>query len=118
VRLIPLALALAAATTACSASLSVDPQATAPRGAELLRTYGCGTCHPVPGVPGAQGQVGPPLGNFGERRVIAGRLPNNADNAVLWIRDPQRIDPLTVMPDLGVSEREAEAIVAYLYGLE
>ena len=117
-RLIPLALALAVATTACTTSLSVESDATAPSGAELVRAYGCGSCHQVPGVPGAQGQVGPPLGDFGERRVIAGRLPNNPDNAVRWIRDPQRIDPLTVMPDLGVTEREAEAIVAYLYGLE
>lgn len=116
-RLIPAVLALAAAT-ACTTTLSAQPATTPERGAELLRVHGCASCHQVPGVPGVQGQVGPPLGDFGERRVIAGVLPNNADNAVRWIRDPQRIDPQTVMPDLGVSEVEARAIVAYLYGLE
>lgn len=117
-RLIPLALALAAATTACTTSLSVEPPVTPARGSELLRTYGCVSCHQVPGVPGVQGRVGPPLGDFGERRVIAGVLPNNTGNAVRWIRDPQDVNAETVMPDLGVTEVEARAIVAYLYGLE
>jgi cytochrome c1 len=31
-----------------------------------------------------------------------------------WIQSPQAIAPGTAMPDLGVSEREAQAIAAYL----
>lgn len=112
-----LGLCAAAAVTACTSPLSADREATRPDGAELIRTYGCASCHQVPGVSAPQGRVGPPLGDFGERRVIAGVLPNNPDNAVRWIRDPQDVNPETIMPDLGVTEQEARAIVDYLYGL-
>ncbi len=87
------------------------------RGRELLRSYGCGTCHIVPGVPGAAGVVGPPLDRLGSRAQLAGRLPNTPDNLILWVRQPQRIVPGTAMPDLGVGERDARDIAAYLYTL-
>jgi hypothetical protein len=46
------------------------------RGAVLIAGLGCGSCHDIPGVRGADGRVGPPLGNIGERTIIAGMLPN------------------------------------------
>jgi len=36
---------------------------------------------------------------------------------VRWIRGPQRFHPGSAMPDLGVSERDARDIAAYLYAL-
>jgi cytochrome c1 len=33
---------------------------------------------------------------------------------VRWLREPQAVDPLTAMPPLGVSERDARDIAAYL----
>ena len=36
------------------------------RGPLLVRQYGCGACHVVPGISGAQGQVGPPLTQMAE----------------------------------------------------
>jgi cytochrome c len=59
--------------------------------------------------------VGPPLNCFYQRSYIAGRLPNNRENLIKWIRNPQQIEPGTAMPDLGVSEDEAGDIAAYLY---
>lgn len=97
-------------------------QAVAVRGGDgghgrtAIRTYGCGACHAIAGVSGADGEVGPPLRHFGERRTIAGRLPNTPPNLVRWIRQPQEIDPGTLMPDLGVDETDARDIAAYLYG--
>ncbi|HEX6514769.1 MAG TPA: c-type cytochrome [Nocardioidaceae bacterium] len=88
------------------------------RGAELIRSYGCGSCHMVPGVDGADGLVGPPLTHFARRSYIAGELPNSEDNLHRWIRDPQAVEPGTAMPDLGVTERDAEDITAYLYTLK
>jgi cytochrome c1 len=79
--------------------------------------YGCGACHVIPGLPGAQGQVGPPLTQFARRSLIAGRLPNTADNLVAWLRDPQALEPGTGMPNLGVSEADARDLAAYLYTL-
>jgi len=84
-------------------------------GRELIARYGCGSCHTVPGVPGAQASVGPPLRDVRKRLYIAGRLTNTPENLSTWIRDPRAIDPKTVMPALGVDEAEARDISAYLY---
>ena len=67
-----------------------------------------------PGI-GSSAQVGPELKAFAQRRYIAGRLPNTPANLIEWIRDPQGVDPGNVMPNLGVSRRDARDIAAYLY---
>jgi cytochrome c len=84
-------------------------------GRELIAHYGCGSCHSIPGIPGADSMAAPPLINFYQRTYIAGRLPNTSDNLIAWIQKPQEIEPGTAMPDLGVTEAEAEDIAAYLY---
>lgn len=86
-------------------------------GADLIRSYGCGTCHTVPGVRGAKGKVGPPLTAFAHRAYIAGNLTNEPPNLVAWIMDPQAVEPGTAMPALGVTAEEARDIAAYLYTL-
>jgi cytochrome c1 len=87
-------------------------------GKHLLNVYGCGTCHVIPGVPGSHGHVGPSLSGFAVRAYIAGNLPNTFENTVAWIRHPQAIEPGTIMPDLGVSQHNAEAMAAYLASLD
>jgi len=89
----------------------------ADRGARAIDTYGCGTCHMIPGIRDATGMVGPPLTAFGRRTIIAGRVPNDPDALVHWIRAPQEIDPGTAMPNLDVTDRDAKDIAAYLYTL-
>ena len=56
-----------------SLGLGGDPD----RGKEQIVAYGCGSCHVIPGVPGAKGLVGPPLTQFAHRAFIAGEVPNN-----------------------------------------
>ena len=87
------------------------------RGRELVRVYGCGSCHTLQGVSGAGGVVGPPLDGLGSRTHLAGRLPNTPENLMLWIRHPQRVAPGTNMPDLGIGERDARDLAAFLYTL-
>lgn len=87
------------------------------RGRVAIRAYGCGACHVVPGVRGATGLVGPPLTNIADRLYLAGQLPNTPDNMKRWIREPQKIESGTVMPNLHVSERDARDMAAYLYTL-
>ncbi len=87
----------------------------ASRGEKLIRSYGCGGCHTIPGVSGADARVGPELDGFRHKRFIAGELPNTPENATRWIEHPKSIEPGTIMPDLGVSRSEALDIVAYLY---
>lgn len=91
---------------------------SAERGRVLLSTYGCDACHTIPGVPGADRTVGPPLTGISRRLFVAGSLPNNPANLTIWIRDPPAIDSLTAMPALGVTERDARDIVAYLYAMD
>jgi cytochrome c oxidase assembly factor CtaG/cytochrome c2 len=85
------------------------------RGAEALRRFGCGACHVVPGIPGAEGRVGPPLAGVGGRSYIGGVLTNTPDHMVRWIVNPRAVDSLTAMPNEGVTEGEARDIAAYLY---
>ena len=82
-----------------------------------IRKYGCNTCHEISGVPGARGLVGPPLDHFVERSYIAGEIPNTPDNLMLWIQHPRQIEPHTVMPEMGVTEKDSRDIAAYLYTL-
>jgi cytochrome c2 len=87
------------------------------RGPDLIRRYGCAGCHTVPGVPGANSLVGPPLAGIAKRVYIAGVLSNTPDNLVKWIQSPREVDPKTAMPDLGVTIRDARDIAGYLYTL-
>jgi cytochrome c2 len=87
-----------------------------PANASVLATrYGCGGCHTIPGLPGAQGQVGPPLSGLRHRVFVAGVLPNTADNLVNWIVEPRRYSPRSAMPETGIGPAGARDIAAYLY---
>lgn len=85
------------------------------RGRADLQTWGCGSCHSIPGVTGANGKVGPALDGLSSRSFIAGRLQNTPDNMILWIMHPQQVSPGNDMPDTGVPENVARDMAAYLY---
>ena len=89
----------------------------AERARMALRQYACVSCHRIPGVTGSDTQVGPTLEGLARRTMIAGRLPNTADNLVRWIRAPQAIKPGTAMPELAVTEEHARLMAEYLSGL-
>jgi cytochrome c len=99
-------------TAACGKDPSIES------GRLLLRQYGCGGCHHIPGVAAARGNVGPPLTRLAKRVYLAGTLPNTPENLAAWIRHPQAFDPRTAMPDMQVTEAHARAMVAYLQTLE
>jgi cytochrome c len=88
------------------------------KGRIALTQYACQACHNIPGITGSEVFVGPPLDGVASRPMIAGRLPNNRDNLIRWIRDPQAIDPQTAMPNMGVSEQHANDMAAYLATLK
>lgn len=90
----------------------------AERGRLLLRQFGCGSCHRIPGVADARGAVGPPLAGLMRRVYLAGMLPNTPHNLERWIRDPQSLVPGTAMPDLQVGVEHARDLVAYLSTLK
>jgi cytochrome c len=88
------------------------------RGATTISHYGCGSCHAIPGIAGANGLVGPSLGGIGDREYVAGILPNQPVNLMCWVQDPRSVNERTVMPNLGVTPRDASDIAAYLYSLK
>ena len=88
------------------------------RGRTAIGRYGCGGCHTIPGIEGANATVGPPLSNIAVRQTLGGHLSNTPDNMKLWIQRPQQVDPKNVMPDMGVTDQDARDIVAYLYTLK
>ena len=122
-----LVIALAAIGAATLAWLLVelgrqnDPQAAALTGGDPARApaaivrYGCGGCHTVPGVPGADGLVGPPLRGMGQLSYVGGTVRNTPDELVRWIVDPRGLNPKTRMPQTGIPEQAARDIAAYLY---
>jgi cytochrome c len=87
-------------------------------GRAAIERYGCGSCHTIPGVRGADANVGPSLQKLAGRTYVAGVLPNTPANLTRWIQDPPAVDDKTAMPNLGITEHEARDIAAYLYTLK
>lgn len=87
------------------------------QGAAVIREFGCGSCHTIPGIRGADGVVGPPLFFFSRRTYIAGEVPNTPENLIAWVKDPPAIERGTAMPRLGLNEQQARDVAAYLYTL-
>ncbi len=77
----------------------------------------CGSCHVIPGIPGADGLVGPSLAHFSKRATVAGILANTPANLVAWLRHPQSFVPGNAMPDSGLDEQQARDVAAYLYSI-
>lgn len=114
--MIPLIAALALA--ACDRPHATGPRIGDPgRGKVLTGQLGCGSCHVIPEIEGANGKVGPPLGDIGQRTIIAGVLPNTPPNMIAWLKSPQSVTPGNAMPDLDIDDRDARDIAAYLYTL-
>ena len=106
---------LAGALSACHAAPAADDVRL---GQVVITRAQCGSCHVIPGVADARGQVGPPLTGFARRTIIAGMLPNTRDNLVRWLLNPQAIVPGNAMPTSGLSPREAQDAAAYLDTLD
>ncbi len=88
------------------------------KGKMAITAYGCGSCHIIPDVPGANGHTGPTLERIAKRTYLAGVLPNTPEEMVRWIRAPEQVDPRTAMPNMAVSAGDAHDITAYLYTLK
>lgn len=111
-------LLLSLLTAGCGSDDVESPPGDPDKGRTAIREYGCGSCHVIPGISGADGQTGPPLERIAKRVYLAGVLPNTPADMVRWIRAPETVDPRTAMPDMGVSESDARDITAYLYTLK
>jgi cytochrome c len=112
---VALAVAALAACSMPTTRAAVGPGGGDPEvGRRAIGVRHCGVCHTIPGVLGAYGVIGPSLEGVGRRSYVGGKLPNSPETLALWIRQPQHVNPGTVMPELGVSEQESRDIAAYL----
>jgi cytochrome c oxidase subunit II len=82
------------------------------QGQALFTTKGCVGCHSLyPALPLA----GPNLHHIGSRsHIAAGSLTNTDANMARWIKDPQGWMRGVLMPNLGLTDDETKALVAYL----
>jgi mono/diheme cytochrome c family protein len=80
-------------------------------GRRATEQYLCATCHTIPGIVGASRHVGPPLNGVGRRKFIAGVIKALATG-------PASGRPIAAMPALGLTQKDARDIAAYLYTLD
>jgi cytochrome c2 len=90
-------------------------------GKQLFAAKGCIACHVAQGVPGANGTIGPNLNGIGDaakRPQLADGATNTPEHIREWITDPQKAKPGTMMPNLGLSAKEADDLAAFLATLK
>jgi len=79
------------------------------RGRDHMQYYGCTSCHSTPAFP--QHTELSDLHLIGWGFVT---LANTPQHLALWIQHPQQIHPGTAMPELNVTNTDANDMAAYL----
>jgi cytochrome c oxidase subunit 2 len=86
-------------------------------GQRVFLEHSCAYCHTIRGTP-ALGRAGPDLTHVASRSTLAGgAFDNTRGNLAGWIQNPDVLKPGTLMPAVGLSGPDVQAIVAYLEGL-
>lgn len=101
------------------ASNAVAPKgALAKAGLRVFLSGPCSSCHMIRGTP-AHGTVGPDLTHLASRTTLAGvTIPNRKGYLGGWIVDSQSIKPGNQMPDINLTGRQLQALLAYLEELK
>jgi cytochrome c oxidase subunit II len=87
------------------------------RGKEVFERITCMSCHAVAGSP-ATGRFGPDLTHLMSRETLgAGIVSNTRENLRGWIQDPSAYKPGSLMPAMGLSDAELDAVTDYLMTL-
>jgi cytochrome c len=86
-------------------------------GKAVFSRHGCGACHAIQGLDGADGEVGPALDKIAVRGFLAGSEPNDPQHMIAWVQHPQALEPGVGMPEMGLTDAEARNVAAYLYTL-
>jgi len=91
------------------------PAGTLQRTGERVFLAGaCSSCHTIRGT-SAHGFTGPDLTHVASRQTLAAvTIPNRRADLGDWIVDSQHVKPGNEMPDIQLSGRQLQAVVAYL----
>jgi cytochrome c oxidase subunit 2 len=89
-------------------------QNVATAGQRIFESTACVNCHTISGT-AATGKFGPDLTHLMSRETIAaGAAANRHEKLRLWIKNPDAIKPRSKMPAMGLSDRDVDAVTAYL----
>jgi cytochrome c oxidase subunit 2 len=92
-----------------------DPQAE--EGRRVFNSTACINCHKVSGSV-ANGLFGPDLTHLMARETIgSGAAQNNVANLRVWIQNPAAIKPGVLMPSMNLTDKELDAVTAYMLTL-
>jgi cytochrome c oxidase subunit 2 len=93
---------------------NAQPSPSVAAGRELFERGACRSCHTIAGT-AADGRFGPDLTHVMSRDTLgAGIIPNNRENLRSWIEDPSKFKPHSLMPAMGFSESQLDAVTDYL----
>jgi len=90
-------------------------------GKTLFTSKGCIACHVAQGIPNATGTIGPNLNGIGDvakRPTLADGAKNTPEHLREWIQNPQKLKPGTMMPNLQLTDKEADDLTALLLTLK
>jgi cytochrome c2 len=90
-------------------------------GRTLFTAKGCIACHTAQGVQGATGTIGPNLNGIGDpakKPTLTDGGRNTPEHIREWIKDPQKLKPGTMMPNLQLTDKEADDLTALLLTLK
>ena len=95
------------------ATLSPEAQ----EGSHVFNSTACINCHTVSGTV-ADGRFGPDLTHLMSRETIAsGAAENTATNLRLWTHNPAALKPGALMPAMNLTDKELDAVTAYMLSL-
>jgi cytochrome c oxidase subunit 2 len=98
-------------------SQPAQPGEAVSSGEKIFETTTCINCHRVAGT-AADGRFGPDLTHLMSRETIAaGSALNTPENLRLWIQNPAAFKPGARMPAMGLTDKELDAVTAYLQTL-
>jgi cytochrome c oxidase subunit 2 len=96
---------------------SADSSSDAGYGRKVFETTSCINCHAVKGTV-ADGRFGPDLTHLMSRKTLAsGAADNTPANLKKWIQNPDSIKPGSLMPAMRLTEKDLNALTAYLLTL-
>jgi cytochrome c oxidase subunit 2 len=91
-----------------------NTEAATEEGRKEFAANSCGSCHTIDGST-SNGVFGPNLTHFMSRKTLgSGVAPNDDANLKSWLRDPQVLKPGCLMPDMKLSPKQVDEIMAYL----
>lgn len=94
-----------------------DPSTLNPEqlaGKSIFERNACANCHTIKGT-SSRGTFGPDLTHMASRDTLAsGTFANNEKNLHQWIDDPDFFKPGVLMPPMHLSDKDLDAVTAYL----